>query len=243
MRTCMPALTLMLWWWAFSLQERACTLQMPLYLSLLIHSPNAVDFFFFFNITEVVYFKIALSLSWKLWKLEYTLHGPKQIRTICVCVTLGPLSSRCQGGRSQGDQAWCVCRGGGLEGKVERASQVQCASQCHSSGAPFLSQEWAYLGIPTILSLWWEPPVEVRPWMVWRSWVPPLAVRDLRAMFSWLQQPWNSVMKTAYDHFLFLRTIIALLHDKMTLKIYSSRCYKIELNVYFKWMAYGSTVC
>ena len=120
--------------------------------------------FFFFNLTEVVDFKIALSLSWKLWKLEYTLHGPKQIRTICVCVTLGPLSSRCQGGRSQGDQAWCVCGGGGLEGKVEWASQVQCASQCHSSGAPFLSQEWAYLGIPTILSLWWEPPVEVRPW-------------------------------------------------------------------------------
>ena len=127
----MPALTLTVWWWAFSLQERACTLQMPLYFSLLIHSPNAVGFFFF-NLTEVIDFKITLSLS---WKLEYTLYGPKQIKTIYVCVTLGPLSSRCQGGRSQEDWAWCVCVvGGDLEGKVEGASQVQCDSQYHPSG-------------------------------------------------------------------------------------------------------------
>lgn len=160
MRTGMPALTLMVWWWASSLQERACTLQMPLYLSLLINSPNAVGLFFF-NLTEVIDFKITSSLS---WKLEYTLHGPKQIKTICVCVTLGPLSNRCQGGRSRGDWAWCVC----VRGWSGRQGWGSLTGTVWFSGspirAPFVSQEWAYPGIPDILSLWWEPPIEVRPW-------------------------------------------------------------------------------
>lgn len=50
-------------------------------------------------------------------------------------------------------------------------------------------------------------------------------------------------MKTTYDRVLCLMTITALSHSKMTLKIYSSRCYKMELNVYFELMASGSVLC
>ena len=117
---------------------------------------------FFFNLTEVIDFKITLSLS---WKLEYTLYGPKQIKTIYVCVTLGPLSSRCQGGRSQGAWAWCVCVVGGWSGRQGWGGLTGTMWFSVSSiRAPFLSQEWAYPGIPTILSPWWEPPTELRPW-------------------------------------------------------------------------------
>lgn len=147
------------------------------------------------------------------------------------------------GGARGPEPGVCVWWGGGLEGKVEGASQVQCDSQYHPSGHLSSPRNG-----PTRASLPYSAlgGSRLQSWglgMVWRSWVPPLAVRDMRAMFSWLPQPWSSVTKTAYDHILCLWTIITLLHNKMTLKIYSSRCYKIELNVYFKWMANGSTLC
>lgn len=137
---------------------RAATLQMPLYLSLLRnYSPNAVGLFFF-NLTEVIDFKITSSLS---WKLEYTLHGPKQIKTICLCYS-GSWATGAKVGGAGGTMGLGVC-----VRVVWKARLRSLTGTVWFSGSPIRAPASPRNG-PTQASWHTQPLVgsrlEVRPW-------------------------------------------------------------------------------
>ena len=160
------------------------------------------------------------------------MHGPKQLMSVLLWVLW---AAGGEVGRSLG-----VARWGGGSGRQREPRESQRDAKGHLSEEPFLSQEWAPPGIPchsqslvgvacggVALGL-----CEGHGFHLQLSEIQELCFHGC-----------HSVMKTTYDRVLCLMTITAPPHSKMTLKIYSSRCYKMELNVYFKLMASSSALC